>query len=73
MHTESDKTGLRSVSATEARALLEEQEAGELSIAAFARDRGIHPCCQRGHSGRTSPVAPWSGALDIQCQFSGVR
>ena len=21
----------------------------------------------------TSPVAPWSGALDIQCQFSGVR
>ena len=31
------------MSAAEARALLKEQEAGKLSIAAFARDRGIRP------------------------------
>jgi len=33
----------RSVTATEARSLLEEQESSDLSIAAFARQRGVRP------------------------------
>lgn len=43
METALEQSGLRSVSAAEARALLKEQQGGDQSIAAFARDRGIHP------------------------------
>ena len=43
MNTAPEETKLRSVPAAEARALLQEQRASKLSIAAFARAQGVQP------------------------------
>ena len=43
MEPKENDTGLRRVPASEARALLEEQEGSGMSIAAFARGRGVEP------------------------------
>jgi hypothetical protein len=43
MESEKKEAGLRRVQASEARALLKEQEGSGMSIAAFARGRGVEP------------------------------
>lgn len=43
MNAAPDQSKLRTVPAAEARALLKEQSTGNLSIAAFARSRGVQP------------------------------